>query len=395
MVMTATDSASGGNRTEKTKSSAVQAAIGPRYLVVLLTASIATVAAFFCLLLALERTGHLPPPPIANNICIDEKLAFLRQHPPEVPNVLVIGSSVAWRHFDGAAVVAAAPGTRPLNGGFCGLRANQTVFVANWLLDRLPTVRDVIMIASPQDFETCRMHPAALFDKEGADSFVFANAWRWSFYFRYFDPASLVRNMQRVAAMRANIDPINSLVFTRFGDGPLDTTASKATLEYGEVRGFDPSCFIALQSLARRLASEDRRLVVVNTPLHPEWKRRYDPQGTLLRSLEGNVLAALVGTNGHYWDGDSVAPMEAQAFIDGIHLRWSAVRVFSEALARALRLSSFSAGLAPDQAAAPSARDAQSDWPEPTGIGSARRIDDLDRDMDHIRHVERAEGRNP
>lgn len=351
MVMTATDTASGANRSEKTESSGVQPTllVGPRYLLAVIAGSIGALAAFSCLLLGLDRTGHLPPPPIANNICIDEKLAFLRQHPPDAPNVLVIGSSVAWRHFDGAVVAAAAPGARPLNGGFCGLRANQTVFVANWLLDRLPSVRDVIMIASPQDFETCRMHPAALFDKEGADSFVFAKAWRWGFYFRYFDPASLVRNMRRVAAMRANIDPINSLVFTRFGDGPLDTAASRATLEYGEVQGLDPSCFVALRSLARRLATEGRRLVVVNTPLHPGWKRRYDPEAILLRSLESHVLAALADTNGQYWNGDSAASMEAPAFIDGIHLRWSAVRVFSEALARALWLSS-SADLASDQA---------------------------------------------
>lgn len=321
------------------------ARVGPKYLVGLMAGSIGALGAFFCLLFALDQTGHLPPPPIANNICIDEKLAFLRRNPPVTPNLLVIGSSVAWRHFDGATVAAVAPGTHPFNGGFCGLRANQTVFVANWLLDRLPTVRDVIMITSPQDFETCRMHPAALFDKEGADSFVFGSAWRWGFYFRYFDPASLIRNVRRVRAMRANIDPINSIVFTRFGDGPIDTIESRATLEYGEVQGFDPSCFAALQSLARRIAREGRRLVVVNTPLHPEWKRRYDPEADLLQSLERNVLTAVGSANGEYWNGDSAVSMEAQAFIDGIHLRWSAVRVFSETLARALQLSPSSASL--------------------------------------------------
>jgi hypothetical protein len=339
--MTGTKLVHSENMAERAEPSGIRppAPIGPRYLVALLGGSIGALGAFFCLLLTLDRTGHLPPPPIANNICIDEKLAFLRRNPPATPNLLVIGSSVAWRHFDGATVAAAAPGTHPLNGAFCGLRANQTVFVANWLLDRLPSVRDVIMITSPQDFETCRMHPAALFDKEGADSFVFENGWRWGFYFRYFDPASLVRNMRRVRAMRANSNAINSIVFTRFGDGPLDTTESRNTLEYGPILGFDPFCFNALQSLARRLAKENRRLVVVNTPLHPEWKRLYDPEANLLRSLERNILAALVGTEGKYWDGDSATTMEAQAFIDGIHLRWSAARVFSKTLAKALRLS--------------------------------------------------------
>jgi hypothetical protein len=314
--------------------------VGPRYLVALLIGGIATLAAFVGLLLILDRMGHLPPPPIANNICIDEKLSFLRRHPPTTPNLLVIGSSIAWRHFDGASVVAVAPGTRPLNGGFCGLRANQTVYVANWLLDRLPSVRQVVMIASPQDFETCRMHPDALFDRDAANGFIFEQAWLWGFYFRFFDPASLVRNVSRVRAMRSNIDPISSIVFTPFGDGPIDTTASRRTLEYGGLPGYDPSCFAALRSLAQRLASEDRRFVVVNTPLHPEWKRRHDPDARLLQSLEKNIWAAMAGTSGEYWDGDSAMRMEPDAFIDGIHLRWSAARPFSENLARVLRLSS-------------------------------------------------------
>jgi hypothetical protein len=153
--------------------------------------------------------------------------------------------------------------------------------------------------------------------------------------------------MQRVKVMRSNVDPSNTLMFTPFGDGPLETTGSSTNLHYGEVAGLDSSCFTALGSLARRLAGEDRRLVVVNTPLHPEWKRRFDPQGELLAAFERNVLAALEGTPGKYWNGDAAASMQAQAFTDGIHLRWSVVRGFSETMARALKLPSSSANLIP------------------------------------------------
>src|SRR5688500_15788249 len=73
---------------------------------------------------ALHQTGHLPPPPLSNNVCADEKLMFLRDHPPDNPNFLVIGSSVAWRNFDSSVVAREVPGARPLNGAFCGMQVH-------------------------------------------------------------------------------------------------------------------------------------------------------------------------------------------------------------------------------------------------------------------------------
>jgi hypothetical protein len=314
-------------------------AAGLRYLASVLAGGVSILAAYFGLLIVLDHTGDLPAPPIANNVCIDEKLAFLRDNPPEAPNLLVVGSSVAWRHFDSGLVAALVPGARPLNGAFCSLHANQTVFVANWLLDRLPSVRQVVMIASPQDFETCATHPAAVFNRAGADQFVFGSAWKWGYYFRFFDPVSLARNVLRVARMRSNANPLDSLVFTPFGDGPVDTGNSRASLQYREIHGLDASCFGPLGEMAGRLASEGRRFVLVSTPLHPEWKRRYDPAGTTRRELETRSLAALAGTGGEFLNGDASISMEPQAFVDGIHLRWSAVRRFSEMLVRELRLA--------------------------------------------------------
>src|SRR5690606_34348371 len=90
---------------------------------------------FWLALFWLERTENLSPPAFSNNLCVDEKLDFLRSNPIVSPNLLVIGSSVAWRHVDGDALVREIPDANPLNGAFCGLFANQAVYVANWLLD--------------------------------------------------------------------------------------------------------------------------------------------------------------------------------------------------------------------------------------------------------------------
>jgi hypothetical protein len=306
------------------------------YLASVLAGALLFVGGYVGILLALAAYGRLPPPPIANNVCIDEKLAFLRDHPPVSPNLLAIGSSVAWRQFDSATVAAAIPALRPFNGAFCGLRVTQAMFVADWLLDRYDSVRTVVLVASPYDFQSCRLTPAEAFDRNAADSFVFDRAWRWGFYLRFFDPVSLFRNVRRIAEMRANVDPLESLVFTKFGDGPMDTDASRVAPQYGTVSNLDRECFAALHSFALKLKAQGRGFSVVTTPLHPDWKQRFDPDGQVRASLARAIRASLAQTNAHYWDADAAAAMDAPAFTDAIHLRWSAASTFSRSMAEAL-----------------------------------------------------------
>ncbi|MFG9976623.1 hypothetical protein ACG3QR_33220, partial [Pseudomonas aeruginosa] len=85
-------------------------------------------------------------------------------------------------------------------GAFCGLHANQSTYVANWLLDREPSVRQVVMIVDPLDFAGCWKVPDAVFDRTHADQYVYQQASRWGYYMRYFSPRSLLRNAQTVKA---------------------------------------------------------------------------------------------------------------------------------------------------------------------------------------------------
>ena len=209
-------------------------------------------------LLLLQTTDNLPPPAFSNSLCIDEKLSFMREHPAGSPNLLVIGSSVAWRHFDGATVAGQSKGIKPLNGAFCGLHANQSVFTAHWLLDRQPTVRQVVLIESPQDFSKCSINRKAVFNRQDADDYVYGGASPWPYYLRYFSPVSLLGNARRVDDKRANRVKLDPLVFTAYGDGPLNTADSLHGLGYGRPEPLDPACFQALESLAQRLQKEGR-----------------------------------------------------------------------------------------------------------------------------------------
>ena len=304
------------------------------YLLSLSAGLILAVALFWLALFALDRTENLPPPAFSNSICLDEKLSFLRDNPIESPNLLVIGSSVAWRHVDGNAFVNAIPGARPMNGAFCGLFANQSIYVGNWLLDRMPDVRHVVMIADPQDFGGCWRVPDAVFDRSDVSAYVYDRASPWGYYMRYFSPRSLARNALDIKAKRAGLIEWDLLVFNRYGDGPLPTARSRELL-YGKPEALDRNCFAALSALGERLEAEGRQFTMVSTPLHPEWKQLYDPDGSFLADFDQRIQDSL-GATGTYWNADKDWQPPENAFVDAVHMRWSAAQAFSGALAEQL-----------------------------------------------------------
>lgn len=156
----------------------------------------------------LSSYGSLPPPQFSNSICMDEKLGFMRRRPPVQPNLLVVGSSVSWRHFNSP--VAAAEGFRPYNAALCGASVSQTEEVTKWLTTRLPSVRHVVLVVSPIDLETCTP-PASAFDIAVADNFVFGGAMPIRYYATYFDPITFVRNASSIGSRRKDISNTGAL----------------------------------------------------------------------------------------------------------------------------------------------------------------------------------------
>lgn len=303
-----------------------------RYLIALAAGVVGALAAFYTGLFTLLATGNLPPPAFTNSLCIDEKLSFLREHGAVSPNLLVMGSSVAWRHFDGAAIEQSFPAIKPLNGGFCGLHVNQSAYAADWLLERYSSVQHVLMIAAPQDFAGCQAKPTEVFDREDVSDYVNEKASPWPYYIRYFAPGSIVNNARNIKARRSNEVQLDPLVFDRFASGPLDTDKSRSTLLYGTPDPLEPECFEALGELAERLHDQGRQLTVVSTPLHPEWKAKVDPDGNFRKAFNDQIAAALDDTHATYWDADSEWSTEPSWFTDAIHLRWSAVQDFTSAV---------------------------------------------------------------
>lgn len=297
------------------------------YLATIGGTSIAFLCAFWLVLFVINRLGVEPPPQLSNNLCIDQKLAYLRTHSIANPTILAVGSSVTWRNFDSMAIQQASGGQSvPFNGAFCGLKINQTKFTTDYFIERIPSIHQVMTILAPEDLTGCDTTNPRVFDPEDADKFVYRRAWTFPLYLKYFDPVTLIKN---VFLLRRS--GLESLTFDRYADGPLDTSETRG-LTYGELPPLDPSCLRSLRQLAQELDAKGLRFVVVTMPLNPEWKARFDPKGTVMRQASRQIESALAGTSATFWDADHDFAMNRGAFIDAIHIRWSAAKVFSRAL---------------------------------------------------------------
>ncbi len=151
-----------------------------------------------------------------------------------------------------------------------------------------------------------------------------------------------MRNAARIAAQRDNSIPLDPLVFTRDGDGPLDTTVTRSTLGDEAMSDFDDACFAALHSMAADAAASGRHFTFIQMPTKPEWNRSYDPGGHIHDLFRKKIAAALAGTGGQSWDAAAHSVLQDGDFTDAIHLRWSAVGGLSrligeQALARSTR----------------------------------------------------------
>ena len=320
---------------QDTPPSAIAPPVARRYLLALLAGIASSFVLFIAVLAALDTTGHLPPPAFANSLCTDEKLSFLRGQSIDAPNLLVVGSSVAWRHIDGETLASVLPGAKPLNAGFCGLTVNQSVFVAEWMLDRYPGVRDVLLVVSPQDLTRCKTTRTEVFDRMDADRFVFGGAPRWSYYFKYFDLVALARAASTIKARRAGHTDFEDLVMTRFGDGPMDTTLTRG-LGYEERDPFDPTCFDALKSLTTRLKREGKMLSIVATPIHPAWIAQSESRAAFVAQVHASLLSFSASEDVFFWNAATEWATPKESFVDAIHLRWSVARQFTAAVARHL-----------------------------------------------------------
>jgi hypothetical protein len=292
-------------------------------------------AVIACSLLILHATDHLPPPIVTNNLCFDEKLQWMsRELPSSPPDLLVFGSSVAWRHFDSEQAIKSELTKNPYNLGFCGMRLSQTAFVVRYFLakQRFQFPLRALIIVSLQDFENCPGSEEQVFSKPDADEAIFSPTHAWELYFKNVDPVPFVRNASAIKAMRNATNGLDRLILTKYGDGPIDSDQSRG-LSYGPITDLKQHCFFALRELVKQLSDHKIQTTLVLTPINPRWVSEYDPNRRILDEVRSRLSEVLKKSDVLVWDASENKAFAESDFVDAIHLRWSAVRRFTIAMA--------------------------------------------------------------
>lgn len=296
----------------------------------------AAISGLYVLVLkTLRSVNLLPPPALTNSFCRDAKLEFLKENLPQEPSAVILGASVAWRNVASEEIVRQYPSARPVNMGFCGLQVNQTRFVANYFLDRYPGARDVLLLLDAYDMSMCGRTKARLFKPADVDEYFAAHGAAWGFYFRYFDPIALLRNVRVMTELRAGTRPFDPLVFTPYGDGPMAIDGARDDVD-GPFDGIDPACAESLKSLVREITERGHNLVVATNPMGPKWFEDHDPAGKVHARLLRAIDDAVAGAGSVVvWDGERDARIDPDDLIDYMHLRWSAAERFTRQLVMA------------------------------------------------------------
>jgi hypothetical protein len=296
------------------------------------------VTGFGAILAALDRVGMLPPPPLTANACMDEKFKFLAERDLKGVDLIAVGSSVTWRNLDMTAFKRKGLADRPLNAAPCYLHISETAYYAEFLLDHLPDVKTVVSVVAPRDFERCVAPKDAFFSAPLAGAYLFAGMPAFPLYLLNFVPHKFVRNVFRIEQWRNDPNQAESLVMDEYGSGPLHTVTS-----WLPEPAVAEMCFQALAELERLVLARGAVLVVITFPLQPEWRSRYDPQGTFVKSFETRVRSALTAPSTQFISG-SQEPSGPLLHADAVHYVWDSAVQYSARLADAMAMPGHARG---------------------------------------------------
>jgi len=268
---------------------------------------------------------RLPAPPITKVEFLDEKLRFLREHQDLDPALVVVGSSMALRQFDGQPFASRLGQKQVLNGASALIKVHQTRFLTSFYMEHLPNLHTIVLMLGPPDFENCTTMPANLFDLQDADGYAFKHDMAAPLYLRYFSPVLYLRRARNFQERR--VPMTGDFWMDEYGSSPLQWTPEMIRgLRYGALN-FDRSCVDTLLQLLTEIKAKDIRPVVVFSPVHPEYRRQYPEAIQRLKEVGGRVAGEL--REGVDFFDMSESDFEAADFFDAVHLQWTAVQRFS------------------------------------------------------------------
>lgn len=268
------------------------------------------------------RPMNMPAPALSQVEALDVKFRYMRNHQTLDPDVIAVGSSMTWRHFDGKNFEAHS-GLDFFNGGTSYLKIHQARYLANFYSD-MYDANFYVMLTSLPDFENCTTVPASLFDRGDVEDYVTGEKPEWFYYLKYLALTRYVRTGIELPQRMARLE--GDLWQDEYASGPLHIP--DLGLRYGR-QDFDPECVQQLYGMSDDLAQAGRRFLVALIPVHPDYLEKYPETGKQLSALYDDIQKEL-RRNGH----DVVMLSEstsysADDFFDAFHLQWPAVQRLS------------------------------------------------------------------
>jgi hypothetical protein len=301
-----------------------------RYLAWMAAGALGLLVAYAAAVAALARwaPGRLAPPPIVNELSFDQKLRLLRERRDLDPELLAVGSSMTARNLDMAALAEGRLEPRAaFNGAVMNLTLNQTLFLAEFYLERFRNVRLLLLQTAPFDFRDCTNRPDAFFDRAAAARLAFSDSSLVGFYLSHFDPLGVARRTATGATL-----PMDG-----FGYYPVPVSERQAQdrgLRYG-VEPLDPACFEALRELAELARRRGAMLVVSLNPVNPAFLE-LPGADAFIEEFRARVARALAGSGAHLIDAGALLPLGVDDFYDAYHLNLPAAAELARRLGAAL-----------------------------------------------------------
>jgi hypothetical protein len=278
-------------------------------------------AGFGAGLLALRGKGLLSAPPLAATYCIDSKFRDMRGAPLGDRTLVAVGSSATWRNLDMPAFERRFPDTRAYNAAPCFLHADQTAYLAEFLLERMPRVRTVVTVVAPRDFESCPPQDTAFFDPDLARGYLSGGLPGWVLRIAGFRPLHLVRDALRLRR-ESEEGP------GRTHDDGHGSSILQYRQEWRPPLRIDDRCYAGLARLEAAAAKAGARLAVVAFPVMPEWAAVFDPDGTGVEEWVRDTAASLRLDTSLLIDGRALA-WDDSRFADPVHLLYPHHRPFT------------------------------------------------------------------
>ncbi|MCE6952537.1 hypothetical protein LAZ29_16510 [Cereibacter sphaeroides] len=270
----------------------------------------------------------MPPPAISGSIATDEKLRYLRQRGDEPVDVLAVGSSITWKHLDGAPFDAR--GGKFVNGGTAYLRIHETRTLTRFYLDLYPGISHVVMLSALPDFSGCT-GDGSIMDLDDARAYVRGDRPVAYFYMRYFAPLRYAMQARRREQQQVPFDGFGYWMNEHGTTPSTRPTDANDELRYEELP-LEPACLEALDQLEAELAARGIDFTLVLTPVAPRYSGLYP---RTVRAMDD--AARFARTHGirvlDYSDDKTYGNSD---FWDAFHMQWPAAKRLSREVAETL-----------------------------------------------------------